>query len=75
MSKVTVKLPDGTPLELGEGASGADAAAAIGPRLAKDALGIKVDGELRDLGAELPDGAKIAIVTARSKGDEAADAL
>ncbi len=75
MSAVTVTLPDGSSLELEEGASGADAAAAIGPRLAKDALGIKVDGELRDLGAELPDGAKIAIVTARSKGDEAADAL
>ena len=75
MSKVTVKLPDGTPLELGEGATGADAAAAIGPRLAKDALGVKVDGELRDLGAELPDGAEITIVTAKSKGDDAADAL
>ena len=71
MSTITVKLPDGTPLELAEGASGADAAAAIGPRLAKDALAIKVDGELRDLGAPLPDGAAIAIVTATSKGDEA----
>jgi threonyl-tRNA synthetase len=75
MSAVTVTLPDGSPLELPEGATGADAAAAIGPRLAKDALGIKVDGELRDLGAELPDGAEIAVVTARSEGDEAADAL
>ena len=75
MSTITVKLPDGTPLELAAGASGADAAAAIGPRLAKDALGIKVDGELRDLGAELPDGAAIRIVTATSKGDEADDAL
>ncbi len=75
MPKLTVKLPDGSPLELEAGATGADAAAAIGPRLAADALGIKVDGGLRDLGAELPDGAEIAIVTARSKGDEADDAL
>jgi threonyl-tRNA synthetase len=75
MSAVTVTLPDGSPLDLPEGATGADAAAAIGPRLAQDALGIKVDGELRDLGAELPDGAEIAIVTAKSKGDEAVDAL
>ena len=67
MPKITVKLPDGSPLELAEGASGADAAAAIGPRLAKDALGIKVDGELRDLGAPLPDGAEIAIVTAKTR--------
>ena len=49
MAKVTVKLPDGKPLELADGATGADAAAAIGPGLAKAALAIKVDGELRDL--------------------------
>ena len=35
------------------GATGADAAAAIGPRLAADALAVKVDGELRDLAAPL----------------------
>jgi threonyl-tRNA synthetase len=64
----TVKLPDGSSLDLDDGATGADAAAAIGPRLAKDALGIKVNGELRDLGAELGDGAEIEIVT---KGDDA----
>ena len=75
MSTLTVKLPDGSPLELQPGATGGDAAAAIGPRLAADALGIKVDGELRDLSAELPDGAEIAIVTAKSKGAEADDAL
>jgi len=60
-----VNLPDGTPLELPSGASGAAAAAAIGPGLAKAALAIKVDGELRDLSAALPDGAEIAILTDR----------
>ena len=69
MAKITVKLPDGSPLELSAGATGADAAAAIGPGLAKAALAIKVDGELRDLARELPDGAEIAIVTDRD--DEA----
>ncbi len=64
-TKITVKLPDGTPLELSEGASGADAAAAIGPGLAKAALAIRVDGELRDLAAPLPDGAEIGILTDR----------
>ena len=54
--KITVTLPDGKPLELPAGATGADAAAAIGPGLAKAALAIKVDGELRDLAAPLPDG-------------------
>jgi threonyl-tRNA synthetase len=58
-------LPDGTPLELPDGASGAAAAAAIGPGLAKAALAIRVDGELRDLSAALPDGAEIAILTDR----------
>ena len=52
-------------MELDGGASGADAAAAIGPGLAKAALAIRVDGELRDLSAALPDGAEIAILTDR----------
>jgi threonyl-tRNA synthetase len=64
-TKITVTLPDGSPLELPEGATGADAAAAIGARLAKAALAIRVDGELRDLAAPLPDGARIAILTDR----------
>jgi threonyl-tRNA synthetase len=52
-------------LELSAGASGGDAAAAIGPGLAKAALAIRVDGELCDLSATLPDGAEIAILTDR----------
>src|SRR5215212_3951408 len=64
MASITVKLPDGSPLELAEGATGADAAAAIGPRLARDALAVKVDGEVRDLSARLADGERIEILTA-----------
>jgi len=64
--KITVTLPDGKPLELPAGATGADAAAAIGPGLAKAALAIKVGEDLRDLSAPLPDGGGIAIVTDRS---------
>jgi threonyl-tRNA synthetase len=64
--KIVVTLPDGKPLELAPGATGAAAAAAIGPGLAKAALAIKVDGELRDLAAPLPEGgAEVAIVTDR----------
>ena len=64
--KILVTLPDGKPLELPVGATGADAAAAIGPGLAKAALAIKVDGALRDLSAPLPEhGAEVAIVTDR----------
>jgi threonyl-tRNA synthetase len=60
------QLPDGNRLELQDGATGLDAARAIGEGLARAALAIKVDGELRDLSAPLPDGAKIDIVTPRS---------
>jgi threonyl-tRNA synthetase len=68
---MTVKLPDGSSLELDAGATGADAAAAIGPRLAADALAVKVDGELRDLTTPLPDGAGIEIVTGDSGDPDA----
>ncbi|MSW88798.1 MAG: TGS domain-containing protein, partial [Actinobacteria bacterium] len=61
-----VKLPDGKGLDLDPGATGADAAAAIGPGLAKAALAIVVDGDIRDLSRELPDGAEISIITGKS---------
>src|SRR3954447_15282481 len=63
MASITVKLPDGSPLELSEGATGADAAAAIGPRLAKDALAVRVNGEIRDLARPLDDGEEVEILT------------
>ena len=66
---MTVQLPDETKLELPEGASGLDVARAIGEGLARAALGIKVDGELRDLSAPVPDGARVEIVTAKSGED------
>ncbi|MGZ4251201.1 MAG: threonine--tRNA ligase [Solirubrobacteraceae bacterium] len=73
------ELPDGTTLTLPDGATGADAAAAIGPGLARAALAIKVDGELRDLARPLPDEdgtgpAKLEIVTEKS-GDDALDLI
>ena len=66
------ELPDGTTLSLADGATGADAAAAIGPGLARAALAVKVDGELRDLARPLPDAngtgpAKLEIVTEKSE--------
>src|SRR5579862_6626889 len=72
-----LELPDGNTLTLPDGASGADAAAAIGPGLARAALAIKVDGELRDLRRSLPNGARprrIEIVTDRS-GEEALELI
>ncbi len=66
---MTVQLPDDTKLDVPEGASGLDVARAIGEGLARAALGIKVDGELRDLSAPVEDGAKVEIVTAKSGED------
>ncbi len=64
---IQLRLPDGTELELPAGATGAEAAAQIGPGLARAALAVKVDGELRDLGRPLPeDGGDLEIVTADS---------
>jgi threonyl-tRNA synthetase len=99
---IIVTLPDGKALELMDGATGADAAAAIGPGLAKAALAVQVSDweahppeahppeahppeahppeahpseirspeahppEVRDLATPLPDGAHVAIVTAKS---------
>jgi len=60
---VHVSLPDGRQLELPAEASAADAAAAIGPGLARAALAVRVNGELRDLTGPLTDGDAIAIVT------------
>ena len=70
---IAVVLPDGSRKELAAGATGADLAAAIGPRLAKVALAVRVDGELRDLSRPLPDGAQVAIV--RDQDAEALDLM
>ena len=60
-----VKLPDGNDLELRDGATGADAARAIGEGLARAALAVRQNGDLRDLSAPLEDGAPLEIVTPR----------
>ena len=66
MSEINVLLPDGSARTLSQGATSADLAAAIGPRLAKDALVATVNGELRDLSRPLSDGDTVSIVTPAS---------
>jgi threonyl-tRNA synthetase len=68
MRRVNVTLPDGTELELADGATGADAAAAIGPGLARAALAVRQNGELRDLARPLVPGEPLEIITAKSDG-------
>ncbi len=67
MLAVTMKvtLPDGSGLDLPDGASGLDAAAAIGSRLAKAAVAVQVDGEVRDVRLPLHDGETLRILTDR----------
>jgi threonyl-tRNA synthetase len=65
---VNVTLPDGTVLELADGATGADAAMAIGPGLARAALAVRQNGEVRDLARPLVAGEPLEIVTAKSDG-------
>ncbi|MEZ5347842.1 MAG: threonine--tRNA ligase [Microthrixaceae bacterium] len=69
MSDIRILLPDGSERMLAEGSTGADLAASIGKRLAKDALVVVVDGEPVDLSAPLPDNAQVRIVT--RKDDDA----
>jgi threonyl-tRNA synthetase len=64
-----VVLPDSSELELPEGATGLDAARAIGPKLAEQAVLVKVDGERRDLRLPLRDGEHIRILTTRDASD------
>ena len=61
-SVVTVVLPDGQTRELAGGATGADLAASLGRRAAKDALVAVADGEQLDLDRPLPDGASVSLV-------------
>ena len=68
-----VVLPDASELELPDGASGLDAARAIGPKLAEQAVLLRVDGSTRDLRLPLADGERIQILTTRDTEDE--DAL
>ncbi|HWG84380.1 MAG TPA: threonine--tRNA ligase [Deinococcales bacterium] len=64
-----VVLPDGKQLDLPAAATALDAAAAIGPRLAKDAIGARVNGKLTDVLTPLPDGAQLEIITTRKPAE------
>jgi threonyl-tRNA synthetase len=64
-----VVLPDSSELELPEGATGLDAAAAIGPKLAEDAVLVRSNGRVQDLRIPLEDGQQIQILTTRDKDD------
>src|SRR4026208_391198 len=64
-----VVLPDNSELELPDGATGLDAARAIGPKLAEQAVLVRSNGDGRDLRLPLSDGERIQILTTRDKDD------
>ena len=64
-----VVLPDSSELELPDGATGLDAARAIGPKLAEQAVLVRSNGDLRDLRLPLQNGEHIQILTTRDKDD------
>jgi threonyl-tRNA synthetase len=64
-----VVLPDSSELELPDGATGLDAAQAIGPKLAEEAVLMRSNGQVRDLRAPLGDGEQVQILTTRDTDD------
>ena len=68
-------LPDGKVLEFDQPVSGRTIAERIGPGLAKKAIAVKVNDEIRDLDRIISDHAKIAIITASNDSAEALSVL
>jgi threonyl-tRNA synthetase len=64
-----IVLPDNSELELPDGASGLDAARAIGPKLAEQAVLVRANGAVQDLRAPLADGDRIQLLTTRETAD------
>jgi threonyl-tRNA synthetase len=66
---VKVILPDGKELELPDGATGLDAARAIGPKLAEQAVLVRSNGSVQDVRLPLADGQPIQFLTTRDRHD------
>jgi threonyl-tRNA synthetase len=67
---VAITLPDGSARHYDHPVTGADVARDIGPGLAKSALALRIDGQMKDLATVIHTDCKVAIVTHRD-----ADAL
>jgi len=64
-----VVLPDETELELPDGATGLDAARAIGAKLAEQAVLVRSNGHVQDLRLQLEEGQPIRFLTTRDTND------
>jgi threonyl-tRNA synthetase len=65
VSLIRLTLPDGSVREVPSGTTGRELAESIGPGLAKAALAIRIDGQIRDLSRPLDADAKVSILTDR----------
>jgi threonyl-tRNA synthetase len=61
--KITIRLPDGSERTHPTGATGYDVAEDIGAGLARDALAVKVNGEVRDLQRPIEEDADLEVLT------------
>ena len=64
---VKLTLPDGSVREFPGPVTGFDVAAEIGSGLAKAALAIRLDGEMRDLATEITQDGELSVVTAKDE--------
>ena len=64
---VAITLPDGSVREFDGSVTGAQVAADIGAGLAKAALAVRVNGEMKDLSLELTTDCEMSIVTAKDE--------
>lgn len=60
---LNITLPDGSVRQFVDGATGYDVAAGISEGLARNALGVRVNGEVRDLHRPIEQDAEVAILT------------
>jgi threonyl-tRNA synthetase len=63
-AELKVQLPDGSVRQTAAGSTGADLAQAIANSLYRKAVGVLINGELKDLFTPLKDGDKVQILTA-----------
>ena len=60
---VTITLPDGSKREFAESVTGTELAMDISKSLAKAAVAVRVDGELKDIYLPIENDAKVEIIT------------
>ncbi|MBC8082641.1 MAG: threonine--tRNA ligase [Hymenobacter sp.] len=69
---IDITLPDGSVRQFVDGATGYDVASSISEGLARNALGVRVNGEVRDLHRPLDQNARLEILTWNDEDGKAA---